>query len=174
MNKSTSAPRVVIVALLDILLALGVGGASSSSSSIFFLLPRDDDGLVGSDWSVSRNTSLSLVDRLGSGSTFSSDITLRLGVAVLADLGGRPLPLLTVGVRSPVSSTSVGSGVTTPLVSDRAVSTSSGRTLVLCLLVRGVLLGVAPVIRPPSGAELRSAEPPASDSLLDLLAEIKT
>ena len=94
---------------------------------------------------------------------------MRLGVAVLADLGGRPLPLLTVGVRSPVSSTSVGSGV-----SDRAVSTSSGRTLVLCLLVRGVLLGVAPVMRPPSGAELRSADPPASDSLLDLLAEIKT
>ena len=157
-SRSTSVSRTVIVTRRDLLLAGGV--ASASSSSICFLFPREVEALA---------------DFEGTSNAPSSDITSRLATAV--DLLPLPRPLFgggsSVGASLSsvsTSSTRVGRGVMEPAEVARAVSTSSALTEVLCLLLLGVRLGVAPEMRPPSGAELSSTETP--DSRLDLLTGV--
>merc|ERR1719154_223921 len=144
-----------MVTLLDTLLA---GGVAITCSSSCFLLPRV----------------------VLTGSVLSSSMMFKLGVEGLAAAAGfRPrllgpasLGVVTVAsgsveaVSSCSSSTRVGREAR-----DSAVSTSSARTEVLCLLPLGVLRGVRPVMRPPSGAELRSGVAP--DSLRDLRTGVR-
>ena len=164
-SRLTSVSNTVIVTLLDLLFAGGV--ETSTSSSACFLFPTD--GLAD-------------FEGVSVAPPPSSEITSSVGVAAaLADFLG--LPLVLFGVLSSAmaavsslpsdstSSTRVGRGVTEPRVLDRAVSTSSGVTEVLCLLPLGVRLGVTPDMSPPSGAELRSsADTP--EIRLDLLTGV--
>lgn len=170
-KRSTSVPRVVMVTLLDLLL----GGPSGVSWSVSFLLGLDFMGkkTLVSEVEASGNPDGSAPD------VSSSAIMLRLGVE---GLGAGFLPLFLTGTTSSSisfstessfssSSTKVGRGAAPAIA--RADSTSSGLTEVCLLLlgVEGVVLGVPPVIKPPSGAESRDSEAP--DSLLDLLLGVK-
>merc|ERR1719264_232765 len=138
-----------MVTLLDTLLA---GGVAMTSSSSCFLLPRV----------------------VLTGSLLSSSMMFKLGVEGLA-AGFRPRLLGVVTAASGTVEATVSSCSSSTRVGrearDSAVSTSSALTDVLCLLPLGVLRGVRPVMRPPSGAELRSGVAP--DSLRDLRTGVR-